>query len=863
MRKRLHFWVFSMLIGVANASFADGCTVTGNTLSCAADAQYDPAQHGGKQLQDYDAINLITTTNNNYGYAQWSNQTIYKDVTINTSGSGADGVRLINWGPTVTFNNLNVTTSGSSADGINLGRDATDSKVTVNGTTTIRTENGMGIRSVSSAIIGSTGPHTIILNGSSDISTKGGGSPNSGYAVYAGNNENGCGPFNLPLFACKAEGAGEIYLLGAANDVHKVTSYGQGAHAIFANGHAYIKARNINVETSGNGAHGVAAQRVSSAYYVSASNSGVQDYAGSVELTGNVSINIKGNNAYALYVDSFDAADGRDASGKIASIKSYDSATNQLIKDKVYQVTGDMLAKNAGIIDLWMGQQSMFAGKTSVENNGNINLHINGSKSVWMMNGDSTLTNLSLADASLVFASPGNFQPMTLQVKNNFTSANGTIQLATVLGDDNSLTDRLLINGDTAGSATVKIKNVGGTGAQTVNGIKVIDVAGASNGSFALSGDYVLKGEQAVVGGAYAYTLHKGGINSPNDGDWYLRSQLITKTQGPVYQAGVPAYEVYPQVLLALNSLATLQQRVGNRYWQEESGIGAGDDLRTVLRTGTWGRMEGSRQSIRPAISDSASNYDSNIYRLQAGIDGLLYESASSGQLIGGLALHYRNGRTALASLFGDGKINSNGYGVAGTLTWYGNNGFYTDLQAQVNRYDSDISSNLTGGSLVRSNNAMGYATSAEIGQRFDTASDWTLTPQAQLSYSKVTFNGFRDAFGAQVRLEKGASLLARLGLSLDREQAWQDSIGKTNRQRYYAIVNLYNEFMDGSSVNVAGVNFANRNERLWAGVGIGASYSWADGKYMVYGQGMLNTSLKNFGDSYSLTGTFGVRMRF
>ncbi|ABR90008.1 autotransporter [Janthinobacterium sp. Marseille] len=862
MKQKLTYTIALLSLGLSNSVLAsDGCTVNGNALVCAENAQYDPNAHGGKQLQDYDSINVTTTENNKFGYVQWSNQTQYKDFTITTSGSAADGVRLINWGPTVTFNNLTVTTTGYSADGINLGRDATDSKLSVNGTTKIKTEHGMGIRAVSSAILGSTGAHTIILNGKSDIGTKGEGSDNSGYAVYAGNNENGCGPFNLPLYACKAEGPGEIYLLGKDSDVHSITSSGRGAHAIFANGHAYIKAKNINIETSGAGAHGMAAQRLSSNYYYSSANTGSQDYAGSVELIGNVFINVKGKDAYALYVDSFSAADGKDQNGKIASIKSYDSETAQIVKDKVYRINGNMLAKNAGVIDLWMGEQSAFTGKANIENKGIINLNIRGASSAWNMDGDSTINNLSLIGSSLIYTNNTNFNPMTLTVKNDFNSSNGTIQLNPVLGDDNSLTDKLIVEGNTAGSAKVRIRNAGGSGAQTVNGIKIIDVAGTSNADFSLSGDYVIQGRQAVVGGAYAYTLHKNGINSPNDGDWYLRSQLIEKKELPLYQAGVPSYEAYPQALLELNTLATMEQRLGNRVWTDASGMSAGNN--DAVRTGTWGRMEGSRHSIKPAISDSQTNYDSNVYKMQAGIDGLLHEDATGGQLIGGLFAQYINGRTATSSPFGAGKINTNAYGVGATLSWFGTNGVYVDNQVQFNVYDSDLTSRLTGTSLIHGNNGSGYALSSEIGLAIKQESGWTLTPQAQLIYSRIKFDSFQDVFGAQVTLGKGASLLGRLGLSLAHEQKSLDHNGKANYQRNYAIVNLYNEFMDGTRVDVAGLGFANRNERLWGGIGAGTSYSWADGKYMVYGEGMLNTSLKNFGDSYTFTATLGIRMAF
>ncbi len=118
----------------------------------------------------------------------------------------------------------------------------------------------------------------------------------------------------------------------------------------------------------------------------------------------------------------------------------------------------------------------------------------------------------------------------TLTVAGNYTGNGGTLEIETELGGDASPTDRLVVTGDTAGSTNVKVINVGGTGAATVEGIKIVDVGGASSGTFSLLGDYVINGEQAVVAGAYGYTLQKNGVSTPGDGDWYLRSELTSPT---------------------------------------------------------------------------------------------------------------------------------------------------------------------------------------------------------------------------------------------------------------------------------------------------------------------------------------------
>src|SRR5690606_39637864 len=115
----------------------------------------------------------------------------------------------------------------------------------------------------------------------------------------------------------------------------------------------------------------------------------------------------------------------------------------------------------------------------------------------------------------------------TLTVAGDYVGNGGTLETEAVLAGDNSTTDRLVAGGGTSGNTQINVINREGLGAQTVEGIKIIDVAGASSGTFVLNGDYVFQGEQAVIAGAFGYRLYKGGVSSPTDGDWYLRSSLL------------------------------------------------------------------------------------------------------------------------------------------------------------------------------------------------------------------------------------------------------------------------------------------------------------------------------------------------
>ncbi len=446
----------------------------------------------------------------------------------------------------------------------------------------------------------------------------------------------------------------------------------------------------------------------------------------------------------------------------------------------------------------------------------------------------------------------------------DYTGKEGVIYFSTVLGDDMSLTDIMNVGHDTSGHSFVKVTNVGGLGDKTEEGIKIIDVGGDSEGQFSLLGDFEYKGQQVVAAGAYMYALYQGATSTPDDGHWYLRSQ---------YRGGVVPYEVYPQILLS--TLPTLQQRVGNRFWNNAGNkvLVQGADVPEAFATpeesgplieenAIWGRIEGTHTSIKSGYSTLGAEYDYNTFKMQAGLDGMLAER-DSGKLIGGITVHYDRKSADIYSRLGDSEIKADGYGFGGTLTWYGIEGFYSDNQAEFTWYRSDIHSSEITAATVHNNKGFGYSLSTEAGQRLTLNEHWSLTPQGQLIYAHASFDDFTDVFGANVTLTRAESLQGRMGLSLDYQNSWLNDKGMINRRYAYGIANLYHEFLNGTKVNVSGLDFANRRDRWWAGIGLGGTYNWDDDKYSVYGEGLMTTSLNHFADSYAYKGTVGVRVKW
>lgn len=467
----------------------------------------------------------------------------------------------------------------------------------------------------------------------------------------------------------------------------------------------------------------------------------------------------------------------------------------------------------------------------------------------------------------------------TLMVNGDYVGHDGTIVFNTVLGDDNSKTDKLMVGGDTAGNTNVQVVNRDGLGAQTVKGIEIITVGGQSNGVFSLVSDYRTKdGQKAVVGGAYAYTLHQGPARGANDGNWYLISQLedikpdnpatrrvsdtpdAPDTPAPRYSANVPVYEGYVQTMQALNKPSTLQERVGKRYMTGENGDGRTSGG-MVDAHGIWARIQGAHDRLEPTTL-TGMKQEINTFILQAGVDGQFYED-ENGKLIAGITGQYGTARSNIVARDGDGRISTNAWSLGATATWIGNDGFYVDTQGQGTWFESDLNSDTADVGLASGRKATGYALSVETGKRIVLNGNWVLTPQAQLIWSSINADDFEDVWQANISVARGNSFAARFGLAASYDSSWQGSDGRVVNTSVYGITNLYQEFLGGTRVNISGVDFSTDNDRTWAGIGAGGTYAWAGGKYLIFGQGTINTSLDHFADSYAIKGDVGFKVKW
>jgi autotransporter family porin len=134
-----------------------------------------------------------------------------------------------------------------------------------------------------------------------------------------------------------------------------------------------------------------------------------------------------------------------------------------------------------------MDDNSLWNGASYIESNANgtgtIALTMNDA--VWNMRDSSTLTSLTLnAGGTINFQHAEDAAWQTLTISDDFIGNGGKLVFNTVLFDDTSETDKLIVEGNTSGHTGVEVNNIGGTGAQTVEGIEIVSVGGNSDGTF-------------------------------------------------------------------------------------------------------------------------------------------------------------------------------------------------------------------------------------------------------------------------------------------------------------------------------------------------------------------------------------------
>ncbi|HFR4114596.1 TPA: autotransporter outer membrane beta-barrel domain-containing protein, partial [Yersinia enterocolitica] len=335
----------------------------------------------------------------------------------------------------------------------------------------------------------------------------------------------------------------------------------------------------------------------------------------------------------------------------------------------------------------------------------------------------------------------------TFTIDGNYTGNNGTIVFNTILAGDSSVTDRLLITGDTAGQSYVTVNNIGGNGARTTDGIKIIDVGGNSSGRFTLNG--------RAVAGAYEYFLYQGSVSSPADGDWYLRTQVDERRPEPAS---------YTANLAAANTMfvTTLADRAGETLYTD---VFTGEEKTTSL----WLRNEGSHNRSRDDSGELKTQ--DNRYVMQLGGDVAQWSRNSQDLWRVGVMAGYANSSSSSVAQVTGYRSNgsADGYSVGMYGTWFAdgqdNTGAYVDTWLQYSWFNNQVD----GQDLTTERyDSKGFTAAVESGYTFKVGesaySHYFIQPKAQVVWMGVKADSHTETNGTVVSGEGNNNIQTRLG---------------------------------------------------------------------------------------------------
>ena len=336
---------------------------------------------------------------------------------------------------------------------------------------------------------------------------------NSGHALYVAAEAKNQAATTAKNVKIETSGSGAVGALArfagstiGLEDV-VINTYGDNSHALYATGSgATLTALNSAITTSGASAAGLF---ISNSPTVSLNNvqltstgaksQGIWSYATSADFSNEVSVTngsridtqdgvglfANGGN-HRFILDSTNVT-ARTEGGRRTGILLYSKSANItsggvakeietgtiLLDAKNSQLTGDILI-DSGSANLLLAKGSQLLGAVNQREKGLVNRFALDNDSYWYVRNSSLLGALE-NDGTVAFLAPtdnSGFKTVTV----NHYRGNGTLVLNTWLGDDNSLTDRLVIDGGTAeGKTALRVINAGGTGGYTQRGIRLVE----------------------------------------------------------------------------------------------------------------------------------------------------------------------------------------------------------------------------------------------------------------------------------------------------------------------------------------------------------------------------------------------------
>ena len=716
------------------------------------------------------------------------------NASVMTSGDGSYGISVDSHNKVLYISDSDIKTSGSVSDkgnnqDVNGGITASAVVSEFGGTIVMNGDNSVETRGAYSAGLLSQVNDSGIVENNTRLET----TDKTNIVTYG---ENAVG-----VLACSSPGESRTCVDAVDDEVSDSNSYevisradlkmnggsittnGTNSYGAYANGKkAYINLDYVALETGEHGSYAVAIRQGN----IDIKNSSITTkgtkapiakiYNGGELFFSNVTAVSEQDKGISIDASNIDsqakiALSSVELSSALDSIDVNKTTTDVSILNRSIITPGNnILVNNTGGGLNIISSDSTLNGATKLVS-GTTTLKLS-ENTIWNMKDDSVVIHLTNSDSiiNLSYDDGQTFtQGKTLTVKGNYVGNNGQLNIRTVLGDDKSATDRLIVEGNTSGSTTVYVKNAGGSGAATLNGIELITVNGDESPA-----DAFRQGDARIAAGAFEYQLKQQGKN------WYLTSyQSVneednssegnsesTETPTPVLR---PEAGSYVANLAAANTLFVmrLNDRAGEtRYIDPVTEQERSSRL--------WLRQVGGHNAWRD--SNGQLRTTSHRYVSQLGADLLTggFTDSDSWRLgvMAGYARDYNSTHSSVSDYRSKGSVR--GYSAGLYATWFADDiskkGAYIDAWAQYSWFKNSVK----GDELAyESYSAKGATVSLEAGYGFALNKSfgleaakytWIFQPQAQAIWMGVDHNAHTEANGSRIENDANNNIQTRLG---------------------------------------------------------------------------------------------------
>ena len=449
--------------------------------------------------------------------------------------------------------------------------------------------------------------------------------------------------------------------------------------------------------------------------------------------------------------------------------------------------------------------------------------------STWDLVDNSEVTDLHLNNSAVSLTSTK--EPYAvLTITGNLTGS-GTFNLYTNIANNNA--NKIIVQGTAEGSHKIGVTN---QGANVADGKVTLVETNGGNAAFNLT-----NANNRVDLGAYQYFLTKEGNNwvLANSKNVVTPSNSVVTPSNPVVTPSNPVVTpsnpvvtpsnpvvtpsnpvvtssnpVVPPVAPVLPSTPLLSDLANAQVSLRQAQLLLVEDDLTGIhqrlgevengeKGNVWVRNVNSRQKLAALSTGESetSGFKQNVHSVQVGADAAVTDNLRVGGFVGRSQANVDfNGH------YGDGKVRSNSVGLY--AAYLADNGIYVDNIVKYSRLHAN--SNHT---EKRHYNA--YTISSELGKRFSLVNDWTITPQAQLAWTRISSQENEDSL---------SSVYSRIGLRVAKGFALSNG---WNLQPY-AEVNAITSKNRSSKIHYtnSALDVASSRGRFESAVGLNAGFA-------------------------------------